>query len=120
MKLIVSCLISIIMLFNLGLATQYEIPNANQLFSNMDTSLIQSVDTAMGDGLNSLLYLLYVIGIVIAIIVALVLAIKLLFTTPAKKAEVKAAVAPFLIGLLLLFAGVPIAMSIISIFTTIF
>lgn len=128
MKLIVSCFISLTLLFNLSFAN-ITLPDANNLFrqSTTDNFVTQSttdfvtlIDENMGGGLNAILLLVYKIGIAIAIIATVVLAMKLMLTNPAKKAEVKAAILPYLIGLLLLIAGVRIAITIIEVYTELF
>lgn len=113
MKLIVSCLVSIMLLFNVSLA----LPNANNLFLNTDDEFINAIDGSLGAPLNALLLLLYKVGYTLAVAIAVILAIKLMFTTPAKKAEVKAAFTPYFIGLLLVIVGVPIATKVIEFFT---
>ena len=116
MRLIVSCLVSLMMLVNVGWATA-ALPNANNLFKNQDTSYIDVIDSSMGAGLNTLLLAIYKIGYTVAVIATILIAIKLLLTSPSKKAEVKSALMPYLIGLLLLVAGVPIATKVIEIYT---
>lgn len=120
MKLIVSCFISLTLLFNLSFAN-ITLPDANNLFRQSTTdNFVTLIDENMGGGLNAILLLVYKIGIAIAIIATVVLAMKLMLTNPAKKAEVKAAILPYLIGLLLLIAGVRIAITIIEVYTELF
>lgn len=119
MKLIVSCFISLTLLFNLSFAN-ITLPDADNLFSQSTTDFVDKIDENMGGGLNAILLLVYKIGIAVAIIATVVLAIKLMLTNPAKKAEVKAAILPYLIGLLLLIAGVRIAITIIEVYTELF
>lgn len=118
MKLIVSCFVSFMLLLNVGLA-DIVFPNANNLFVGQDTSFIDTVDTSIGPGLNTILLAVYKVGYAIAVVATVVIAIKLLLTTPAKKAEVKSALMPYLIGLLLLVAGATLATKVIEILTTI-
>ena len=125
MRLIVSCLVSLTLLFNMSFAGgASNAINGNNLFigSNSKDSdkLLESLDSGMVTGMQQLLLMLYKIGYCLAIIVTIALAIKLLLTSPAKKAEVKAAVLPYLIGLLLLIAGVPIAIKVIEAYTILF
>ncbi len=125
MRLIVSCLVSLTLLFNMSFASgASNAINGNNLFigSNSKDSdkLLESLDSGMVTGMQQLLLMLYKIGYCLAIIVTIALAIKLLLTSPAKKAEVKAAVLPYLIGLLLLIAGVPIAIKVIEAYTILF
>ena len=119
MRLIVSCFVSLMLLVNTCFA-KISLPNANNLFNNSDKSFINTLDTSLGPGLNTILLAVYKVGYAVAIIATVIIAIKLLLTTPAKKAEVKAAIMPYLIGLLLLIAGVPIAIKVIEIYTGIF
>ena len=121
MKLIVSCLVSLTLLFNMSFAGGTSIAiNGNNLFNGSNEDLLESLDSGMVTGMQQLLLMLYKIGYCLAIIVTIALAIKLLLTSPAKKAEVKAAVLPYLIGLLLLIAGVPIAIKVIEAYTILF
>lgn len=126
MRLIVSCFISLILLFNVGLAVdpssppKIALPNANSLFEDINPEFIEEIDRSLGSGLNALLLFLYNIGYGIALIVTIVIAIKLMLTQPSKKAEVKEALMPYLLGLLFLVAGVPIAIKVIELFTKIF
>ena len=116
MRLIVSCLVSLTLLFNMSFAAI----TGNNLIKDSDSGLLESLESGMLVGMQQLLLMLYKIGYCLAIIVTIVLAIKLLLTSPAKKAEVKAAVLPYLIGLLLLIAGVPIAIKVIEMYTKLF
>ena len=116
MKLIVSCFVSLMLIFNIGLAN-IVFPNANNLFRDQNTTFIDTVDISIGSGLNTILLAVYKIGYTIAVVATMVLAMKLLLTTPAKKAAVKTALMPYFIGLLLLVAGVPIATKVIQIYT---
>lgn len=117
MKLIVSCFISLTLLFNLSFASAI---NGNNLLKEADSGLLEALDTGMGPGMKALLLMVYKIGYCLAIIVTVVLAIKLLLTDSRRKAEVKAAILPYLIGLLLLIAGVPIAIKVIEAYTILF
>lgn len=121
MKLIVSCFTSFLLLFNICFAAGAVLPNANNLFEGSNDRFIEVIDSSdAGQGLNAILLLLYKVGYGVAIIVTMILAIKLIITSPSKKADVKAGVAPYLIGLLLLIVGVPIAIKIIELFTLVF
>lgn len=121
MKLIVSCFISLTLLFNLSFAITITLPNADNLFSqSTENNFVEKIDENMGGGLNAILLLVYKIGIAVAIIATVVLAIRLMLTNPTRKAEVKAAILPYLIGLLLLIAGVRIAITIIEVYTELF
>ncbi len=119
MRLIVSCLISLTLLFNMSFAN-IEFPNANNLFVNANQGFVDTLDSKLGGGLNAILLAVYKVGYTLAVIATLVIAIKLILTTPAKKAEVKAALMPYLIGLLLLIAGVSIAIKVIEMYTKLF
>ena len=121
MKLIVSCFVSLMLMLNVGLA-DIQLPNANNLFisnDGHDAEFIKSINE-MSDGLNALLVLLLQIGYGVALVVAAIFAIKILLASPAKKAEVKASLAPYFLGLLFLVAGVTIATKVIEIYTQLF
>ena len=139
MRLIVSCFISIMLVFSTSYASvgnpvsgtnhgQVEmsgsytrpalrLPNANNLFANQDDAFINSIDTSMGTGLSQILLLVLKVGYAVAIAVTLILAIKLMLTSPAKKAEAKAAALSYIIGLLLVVAGVKLATIVIEAYT---
>lgn len=119
MKLIVSCFVSLMLIVSVGFADEPQIglPDANNFFIGQDTFFIDAVNESMGPGINAILLAIYKIGYTLAIIATISIAIKLLLTTPAKKADVKQALMPYLIGLLLLIAGVPIAIKVIEIYT---
>lgn len=123
MKLIVSCFVSLMLMFNVGLAdVSVQLPDANNLFKyndGTDDSFISSIN-GMSEGLNSLLTLVLQVGYGVAIVVTAIFAIKILLASPAKKAEVKASLAPYFLGLLFLVAGVTIATKVIEIYTQLF
>lgn len=122
MKLIVSCFISLMLIFNIGLAApSVTLPDANNLFKEnaLDDDFIRSIDN-MSTGLSALLTLVLQVGYGVAIVVTGIFAVKILLASPAKKAEVKASLTPYFLGLLLLIAGVTIAVKVIEIYTQIF
>ena len=119
MRLIVSCLVSLTLLFNMSFAN-IAFPDANNLFKNPTGNFVDRLDLGLGGGLNTILLALYKVGYTLAVIATVLIAIKLILTSPAKKAEVKAAFMPYLIGLLLLIAGVPIAIKVIEAYTILF
>ena len=120
MKLIVSCFISLILIFNVGLAYGSALPNPNSFLENVNPHLINRFDAGLGPGFKAILLMLYKVGYGVALVVTAILAIKLILTSPSKKAEVKASILPYLIGLLLLVAGVPIAIKVMEIYTILF
>jgi len=94
-----------------------QLPNANNFFREIDSGLVEQFDSAaIGSVLSGLLWVIFRIGYAIAIFVLMYIAIQMIIAPPRKKADVKAAFAPYLIGLLLLVAGVPIAALIIKMF----
>lgn len=118
MKLIVSCFISIMLIYSSSFATPaLKLPNANNLFIGQKNDFINAVDRSMGTGLSQILLLVLKVGYAVAIAVTLILAIKLMLTSPAKKAEAKAAALPYIIGLLLVVVGVKLATIVIEAYT---
>ena len=103
--------------FDSRTAPALKLPNANNLFNGQDNAFINSIDTSMGTGLSQILLLVLKVGYAVAIAVTLILAIKLMLTSPAKKAEAKAAALPYIIGLLLVVAGVKLATIVIEAYT---
>ena len=83
-------------------------------------TLVPAVDDALGGGLVSILVALYQIGDVIAVIVLCFMGVKLFVTSPQQKAQLKASLTPYFIGLLLYMVGVPIAVLIINILISFF
>jgi len=98
------------------------LPNANAFLASADRlELVDKMDSSeVGQALSGILLLVYKVGYGAAVVVLLYIAIQMIIAPAQKKAEVKAALTPYLIGLLLLVAGVPIATMIIKMFTTIF
>lgn len=100
--------------------------NGNNLFTNINTGdvtaswLVSEVDSGMGSGVKSLLSVLYAFGLMACIGVFAYMAVQVIISPPEKKAQIKAGLTPYFIGLLLLVAGVPIAITIINIFVDIF
>lgn len=78
--------------------------------------LVEQVDKGLKDGLPPILEMLWMVGAGVAFCVLMYMGIQFVIAPPAKKAELKAGITPYLIGLLLLVAGVPIATIIINIF----
>ena len=83
-------------------------------------SYVDAIDEGLGNGLVKILSLLYQIGDIIAICIFIFFGLKYLVATPQKKADLKASMYPYFVGLLLYIAGVPIAISIINIFINVF
>jgi len=98
------------------------LPNANAFLASADRlELVDKMDSSeVGQALSGILLLVYKVGYGAAVVVLLYIAIQMIIAPAQKKAEVKAALTPYLIGLLLLVAGVPIATMIIKIFTETF
>jgi len=84
------------------------------------SSMISKVDTALNSGLTSILTLLYEAGLVVAVCVFAFLSVQVLIASPQQKANLKASLYPYFIGLLLYIAGVPIAILIINIIISFF
>ena len=127
MRIIFSIIFSLILLFNVFTTNVYafSFPFTGDIFikagnSDETTELISSVDEALGSGLESILVLLYQIGDIIAICVFIFFGIRYLIATPQKKADLKASMYPYFVGLLLYIVGVPIAILIIDIFIKVF
>ncbi len=87
---------------------------------NETKALIDSVDEGLGKGLEAILVILYQIGDIIAICIFIFFGIRYVVATPQKKADLKASMYPYFIGLLLYIVGVPIAITIINIFINVF
>ena len=97
------------------------LPNANDFLASADGSIVEAVDSSeVGSGLSGILLLIYKVGYGAAVVILFYLAIQLMLAPAQKKGEVKAAFTPYILGLLLLVAGVPIATMIIKMFITIF
>lgn len=124
MKAFFSIIFSLFLLFNTSFAENYKLPFDPTGFINSGGSLtgqlLSNLDNAMSAPLVSILALLYAVGDVIAVCVLVYFAIKILFSSPQQKAQLKASLYPYFIGLLLYIAGVPIAVFIINIIITIF
>ena len=122
-RTITSILFSLILLFNTSFAVS-KIPNAGNFIqagkngSGLNTAtLVQKMDESIGPGLVSILQLLYQIGTMIAVCVFAFMGVQFLISSPQQKAQIKASLLPYFIGLLFFVAGVPIAIFIINIFT---
>ena len=100
------------------------LPNANAFLvagKEQGPKIIDAIDSSeVGQALSGILLLVYKVGYGVAVIILFYIAIQMIIAPAQKKAEVKAALTPYLIGLLLLVAGVPIATMIIKIFTETF
>lgn len=100
------------------------LPNANAFIASQSDSQVDIIDdidnSQVGQVLSGILLLIYKVGYGVAVAVLFCIAIKLMVAPPQKKAEAKAALTPYILGLLLLVAGVPIATMIIKMFITIF
>ena len=100
--------------------------NGNNLFTHINDGkvkaswLVEAVDNGMGSGVKSLLSVLYAFGLMACVSVFAYMAVQVIISPPEKKAQIKAGLTPYFIGLLLLVAGVPIAITIINIFVKIF
>ena len=78
--------------------------------------LVDKMDESLGGGLVSILALLYKVGVLVAVCVFAFMGVKFVIASPQQKAQLKASLFPYFIGLLLFVAGVPIATAIINIF----
>ena len=100
--------------------------NGNNLLANINDEkvtagwLVGRMDAGVGPGIKSLLSVLYAFGLVACVGVFAYMAVQVIISPPEKKAQIKAGLTPYFIGLLLLVAGVPIAIAIINIFVDIF
>lgn len=98
-----------------------KLPNPSAFLEAADDAYLNKVDDSpIGNGLAGILAVLYKVGYPLAVGIFLIIAIQLIIAPPQKKGEAKAALTPFFIGLLLLVAGVHIAVLIIGSFTTLF
>ncbi len=82
--------------------------------------IMNAIDDGLGNGLVAILTMLYQVGDVIAICIFIFFGIRYLVATPQKKADLKASMYPYFVGLLLYIVGVPIAIVIINIFIKVF
>ena len=125
MRIIFSIIFSLILLFNTTFADEpFNLPfNGNDFIEAGRSDVgeyVDAVDKGLGKGLVSILALLYQVGDVIAVCIFILFGIKYLIATPQKKADLKASMYPYFVGLLLYIVGVPIAISIINIFINVF
>ena len=125
-RAIFTILLSLSLITSTALAVDLEF-NGNNLFTNINQHpkvkaqyLVKGIDDAVGPGVKNLLSILYGIGLVVCVSVFAYMAVQVIISPPEKKAQIKAGLAPYFIGLLLLVAGVPIAIAIINIFVKIF
>ncbi len=125
MRIIFSLIFSFSLLIDSAFAVP-ELPNPNNfinagLNAEISTSkLIDKMDESLGGGLVGILKLLYSVGLVVGLGVFIYFGILLLITSPQRKAQLKASLAPYFVGLLLFAAGVPIAVLIIEILISFF
>ena len=106
----------VLILTNPSLAATPQLPNANDFFNKLDKRLVESVNTTeIGNVLSGILWLIYQVGFGAATILLAYIAVQMIIAPPQKKSEVKAALVPYAIGVLLLVAGVPIATMIIEV-----
>lgn len=101
------------------------VPNADNFIlagstnknENLRTDVVvDNMDKSIGGGLVSILQLLYQIGLLVAVCVFAFMGVQFIIASPQQKAQLKASLYPYFIGLLLYVAGVPIATIIINIF----
>lgn len=129
MRIVVSFILCFMLALTPALAANPTLPDANAFINaglnntvgGINTgTMISSVDTALSGGLTAILVLLYNIGLLVAVCVFSAMGILVLLANPYKKAELKASLYPYFIGLLLYIAGVPIAILIINIIISLF
>lgn len=85
--------------------------------NNLNTAnVVSKMDESIGSGLVSILALLYKIGALVAVCIFAFMGVQFVIASPQQKAQLKASLFPYFIGLLLFVAGVPIATAIINIF----
>lgn len=120
MRRLVMAILIVLFITTAALASP-ALPDASAFVQSGNASIINDVDNSeVGQALSGILLLLYKVGYGIAVIILFYLAIQLIIAPAQKKAEVKAALTPYFIGLLLLVAGVPIATMIIKMFISVF
>lgn len=99
-------------------------PNANKFISagtNAEGNLqvgnvVNKVDESISSGFENILKALYGIGTIVAICVFAFMGVQFIIASPQQKAQLKASLLPYFVGLLLFIAGVPIAIFIINLF----
>lgn len=125
MRIVFSVILCLTLFLNTAFAAP-SLPNAGNLIQagrsgKLTTSeLVGAIDENISGGLVTILQLLYKAGLGIAVCIFIFICIKVLITSPQQKAQLKASLYPYFIGLLLFIAGVPIAIFIINIFTKFF
>ena len=124
-RAIFTILLSLALITSVSLA--WSLPfNGNAIFKKANTEsltasgLVDDIDGGIGDGLVSILALLKNVGLAIAICALFYMAVQIILAPPERKAQLKAGTTPYFLGLLLLIAGVPIAITIINIFIDVF
>ena len=126
-RAIFSILLSLFLITSNALASSWSLPfNGNAIFKKANdgeltaSGLVDDIDDGIGDGLVSILALLKNVGLAIAVCALAYMAVQIILTPPERKAQLKAGITPYFLGLLLLIAGVPIAITIINIFIGVF
>lgn len=123
--LLVICFLPLLTGICIGVAqTQSDSVNFNAFLQKADPgqteALLISADESLSGFAPAILSILYMVGIATAVVVITVYGIQWLTANSAKKAELKAALVPLLIGMILLFAGVKLAESVFSILLSTF
>lgn len=127
-RIIGSVIISLALMLNTtyaGIWDALPLPHAgnfiragNNETGNLNTAnLVEKVDTSLNQGLTSILRLVYQIGGLVAVCVLAFMGVQFIIASPQQKAQIKASLVPYFVGLLFFLAGVPIAILIINIFT---
>ena len=120
MRRLFTTLLITLMLITPAIASP-KLPNANEFIKSAKGDIVNAVDSSdVGASLSGILLLVYKVGYAVAVIALFYFAIQLMIAPAQKKSEVKSALTPYIIGLLLLVAGVPIATMIIRMFLKIF
>lgn len=129
MRIIVAIMLACSLMMNNTFAFDL-IPNANnflRLGYDSDASnglstpnLVNSFDNALGIGLLTILQLLYKVGAAVAVCVLAFMGVKIVLASPQQKAQLKASLFPYFVGLILLIAGVPLAILIIELIMQVF
>jgi len=123
MRIVFSIIFCFLLFFNTAFAA---FPDANVFIrkgmegDNLTSTLVGYVDPGIGEGLEDILKLLYNVGVVVGVCIPTFIGVKMIISSPQQKAQMKASIFPYLVGLLLFVAGVPIAILIINIFIKIF
>jgi len=126
-RAIFTILLSLSLITSTTWAWDWSLPfNGNAIFKKANdetltaSGLVEDIDDGIGDGLVSILALLKNVGLAIGVCALTYMAVQIILSPPERKAQLKEGATPYFLGLLLLIAGVPIAITIINIFIGVF